>query len=58
MRSVRRSASPLVAVVAAAMTIAGPAATGTAASGPGAPRTWLTTGDQANLLSERSDRLR
>ncbi|HEU5155535.1 MAG TPA: glycoside hydrolase family 30 beta sandwich domain-containing protein [Streptosporangiaceae bacterium] len=55
MRSMRGIASPVVIVVAAAVTAALPLAPPPAAAGGGGPRAWLTTGDQANLLSERSD---
>jgi glucosylceramidase len=65
MRSGHGIAGPIVAVVAAAaaLTVAVPAipaaapAGASVAPGAAAPRAWLTTGDQANLLSERSDRV-
>jgi glucosylceramidase len=59
MRSVRRAAGPIAVVLAAAITAAAPtaAAVGSAATGSAKPRAWLTTGDQAALLSERNDRI-
>jgi glucosylceramidase len=48
----RGVAVPVVTILSAALVAVAPAQ---AADGSAAPRAWLTTGDQANLLADRSD---
>src|SRR5262245_2468223 len=59
MRSMRGIVIPFVTVAAAAVTAVQPVTGGAAgaADRAAAARAWLTTGDQVNLLAERSDRI-